>query len=95
MDRRWRQSSSYMTWCIRCLATAPVSSSCMTDSGLLAVPYTNWISEPALTTELVFEEVLEDGQDDSEYHNDGFEVRRMVTQSLTGMKSQAGYEARG
>ena len=44
----------------------------MTDSGLLAVPdtvATNWLSEPALTAELVFEEVLEDGQDDSDYHN--------------------------
>jgi len=44
----------------------------MTDSGLLAVPDTiasNWLSEPALTAELVFEEVLEDGQDDSDYHN--------------------------
>jgi transposase len=44
----------------------------MTDSGLLATPdavATNWLSEPALTAELVFEEVLEDGQDDSDYHN--------------------------
>jgi transposase len=44
----------------------------MTERGLLAVPDTiasNWLSEPALTTELVFEEVLEDGQDDSDYHN--------------------------
>lgn len=44
----------------------------MTDRGLLAVPDTiasNWLSEPALTAELVFEEVLEDGQDDSDYHN--------------------------
>jgi hypothetical protein len=44
----------------------------MTDNGLLAVPETvasNWLSEPALTAELVFEEVLEDGQDDSDYHN--------------------------
>ena len=44
----------------------------MTENGLLAVPETiasNWLSEPALTTELVFEEVLEDGQDDSDYHN--------------------------
>jgi len=44
----------------------------MTDSGLLAVPdevASNWLSEPALTAELVFEEVLEDGQDDSDYHN--------------------------
>lgn len=44
----------------------------MTESGLLAVPDTvasNWLSEPALTAELVFEEVLEDGQDDSDYHN--------------------------
>jgi len=44
----------------------------MTDNGLLAVPDTvasNWLSEPALTAELVFEEVLEDGQDDSDYHN--------------------------
>jgi len=30
---------------------------------------TNWLNEPALTAELVFEEVLEDGQDDSDYHN--------------------------
>jgi hypothetical protein len=44
----------------------------MTDSGLLAVPdevASNWLNEPALTAELVFEEVLEDGQDDSDYHN--------------------------
>jgi hypothetical protein len=44
----------------------------MTDSGLLATPdaiASNWLSEPALTAELVFEEVLEDGQDDSDYHN--------------------------
>ena len=44
----------------------------MTDNGLLAVPETvasNWLSEPSLTAELVFEEVLEDGQDDSDYHN--------------------------
>lgn len=44
----------------------------MTDSGLLAVPGeagSNWLSEQALTAELVFEEVLEDGQDDSDYHN--------------------------
>jgi transposase len=44
----------------------------MTERGLLAVPDTiasNWLSEPALTAELVFEEVLEDGQDDSDYHN--------------------------
>jgi hypothetical protein len=44
----------------------------MTDSGLLAVPdeiASNWLSEPALTAELVFEEVLEDGQDGSDYHN--------------------------
>jgi transposase len=44
----------------------------MTDDGLLAVPgevASNWLSEPALTAELVFEEVLEDGQDDSDYHN--------------------------
>ena len=44
----------------------------MTDHGLLAVPdevASNWLSEPALTAELVFEEVLEDGQDDSDYHN--------------------------
>jgi len=44
----------------------------MTDNGLLTVPdavATNWLSEPALTAELVFEEVLEDGQDDSDYHN--------------------------
>ncbi len=44
----------------------------MTDNGLLAVPNevaSNWLSEHALTAELVFEEVLEDGQDDSDYHN--------------------------
>src|SRR6185437_2137291 len=44
----------------------------MTDSGLLAVPdeiASNWLNEPALTAELVFEEVLEDGQDGSDYHN--------------------------
>jgi transposase len=44
----------------------------MTENGLLAVPdevASNWLSEPALTAELVFEEVLEDGQDDSDYHN--------------------------
>jgi DDE superfamily endonuclease len=44
----------------------------MTDSGLLAVPdavSNNWLNEPALTAELVFEELLEDGQDDSDYHN--------------------------
>jgi transposase len=44
----------------------------MTENGLLAVPDTiasNWLNEPALTAELVFEEVLEDGQDDSDYHN--------------------------
>jgi len=44
----------------------------MTENGLLAVPdaiSTNWLNEPALTAELVFEEVLEDGQDDSDYHN--------------------------
>ena len=44
----------------------------MTDNGLLAAPgevASNWLSEPALTAELVFEEVLEDGQDDSDYHN--------------------------
>ena len=44
----------------------------MTGSGLLTVPdevASNWLSEPALTAELVFEEVLEDGQDDSDYHN--------------------------
>src|SRR4051812_9071524 len=44
----------------------------MTDNGLLAVPgeiASNWLSEPALTAELVFQEVLEDGQDDSDYHN--------------------------
>jgi hypothetical protein len=44
----------------------------MTDRGLLAVPdevASNWLSEPALTAELVFEDVLEDGQDDSDYHN--------------------------
>jgi len=44
----------------------------MTEDGLLAVPdavASNWLSEPALTAELVFDEVLEDGQDDSDYHN--------------------------
>ena len=44
----------------------------MTDNGLLAVPdeiASNWLNEPALTAELVFEEVLEDGQDESNYHN--------------------------
>jgi len=44
----------------------------MTDNGLLTMPdaiSTNWLNEPALTAELVFEEVLEDGQDDSDYHN--------------------------
>jgi hypothetical protein len=44
----------------------------MTDRGLLCVPdavASNWLSEPALTAELVFEEVLEDGQDSSDYHN--------------------------
>jgi hypothetical protein len=44
----------------------------MTENGLLAIPdevASNWLSEPALTAELVFEEVLEDGQDDSDYHN--------------------------
>jgi len=44
----------------------------MTENGLLTMPdaiASNWLSEPALTAELVFEEVLEDGQDDSDYHN--------------------------
>jgi len=44
----------------------------MTDHGFLAVPDTlssNWLNEPALTAELVFEEVLEDGQDEADYHN--------------------------
>ena len=44
----------------------------MTDSGLLAVPdeiASNWLNEPSLTAELVFEEVLEDGEDNSDYHN--------------------------
>jgi transposase len=46
----------------------------MTEGGLLAVPgegpdATNWLSEAALTCEVVFEEILEDGQDDSDYHN--------------------------
>ena len=44
----------------------------MTANGLLATPdavASNWLSEPALTAELVFDEVLEDGQDDSDYHN--------------------------
>lgn len=44
----------------------------MTEGGLLSVPdevASNWLNEPALTAELVFEEVLEDGQDGSDYHN--------------------------
>ena len=44
----------------------------MTENGLLSLPdevASNWLIEPAFTTELVFEEVLEDGQDDSDYHN--------------------------
>jgi hypothetical protein len=44
----------------------------MTDRGLLAVPdavASNWMSEAALTCEVVFDEVFEDGQDDSDYHN--------------------------
>ena len=44
----------------------------MTEDGLLAVPdavASNWLNEPALTAELVFDEVLEDGQDDTDYHN--------------------------
>lgn len=44
----------------------------MSERGLLAIPEavaSNWLSEPALTAELVFEEVLEDGQDNSDYHN--------------------------
>lgn len=44
----------------------------MTDSTLLADPdavSTNWMNEVALTAELVFEEVLEDGQDGADYHN--------------------------
>ena len=44
----------------------------MTDSKLLAVAdaiSTNWMNEMALTAELVFEEVLEDGQDGADYHN--------------------------
>jgi transposase len=44
----------------------------MTEDGLLAVPdavASNWLSESALTAELVFDEVLEDGQDDADYHN--------------------------
>jgi hypothetical protein len=44
----------------------------MTENGLLAMPdevASNWLNEPARTAELVFEEVLEDGQDDSDYHN--------------------------
>jgi len=44
----------------------------MTEDGLLAVPdavASNWLNEPALTAELVFDEVLEDGQDDADYHN--------------------------
>ena len=52
--------------------TSLIISHAMTDSGLLAVPdeiASNWLSEPALTAELVFEEVLEGGQDDSNYHN--------------------------
>ncbi len=39
---------------------------------MLAVPdavASNWLSEPALTAELVFDEVLEDGQDGADYHN--------------------------
>ena len=64
---------------VKAAATAELSSPstilhAMTDHGLLAVPDTiasNWLSEPALTAELVFEEVLEDGhgQDDADYHN--------------------------
>jgi len=44
----------------------------MTDNGLLVIPdeiASNWLSEPSLTAELVFEEIFEDGQDDSDYHN--------------------------
>ena len=44
----------------------------MTEDGLLAVPdaiASNWLSEPALTAELVFDEVFQDGLDDSDYHN--------------------------
>jgi len=44
----------------------------MTDHGLLAVPDTiasNWLNEPSLTAELVFEEVFEDGQEGVDYHN--------------------------
>lgn len=44
----------------------------MTENGLLTVPdamASNWLNEEALTTELVFDEVLEDGEDDSDYHN--------------------------
>jgi len=44
----------------------------MTDSGLLAEPDavpSNWMSEVASTAQVVFEEVYEDGQDTSDYHN--------------------------
>ena len=44
----------------------------MTDRGLLEMPgavSTNWMAQEALTTQVVFEEVYEDGQDDSDYHN--------------------------
>jgi len=44
----------------------------MTQDGLLAdedAVSTNWLSEIALTCEVVFAEIYEDGQDDSNYHN--------------------------
>lgn len=43
----------------------------MTDTRLLRVPdtsSTNWMSEVALTAEVVFEEVLADGEDEGDYH---------------------------
>jgi transposase len=44
----------------------------MTENGLLTTSdavATNWFNEIALTAQVVFDEVLEDGQDDSDYHN--------------------------
>ena len=44
----------------------------MTDDGLLSTPdaiSTNWLAEEALTAEIVFEDVLEDDQDEGDYHN--------------------------
>ena len=44
----------------------------MTDNGLVATPDatgSDFLNEPALTAELVFEEVYEDGQDEGDYHN--------------------------